>query len=130
MGCEGNYKKEYVPMFNDPEIWNGHSTIIKELMEQCEAVPDAIVCAVGGGGLLMGVFEGLRKAGWSERTKVVAAQSENCALFEAAKQNGFSPKSSKCVSPEGVDLGLRSMPREVVQRAKGFESFNSVKSLV
>jgi len=128
--CKASTKMQYVNMFNDPLIWNGHSTIITELEEQCDSPPDAIVCAVGGGGLLMGVFAGLYKNRWSRRTKVIAAQSENCALLEAAKQNSFKPAIKKCVSPNGVDLGYRSMPLAVTQMAQKFETFNPVKSLL
>lgn len=128
--CSGSDTLQYVNMYNDPLIWNGHSSILTELEEQCDSPPDAIVCAVGGGGLLMGVFGGLYKNRWSRQTKVIAVQSENCALLEAARRNGFKPAIKHCVSPDGVDLGYRSMPLTVTQMAEKFESFNPVKSLV
>jgi len=128
--CSESSKIQYVNMFNDRIIWNGHSSIITELAEQCDSPPDAIICAVGGGGLLMGVFAGLYQNRWSRRTKVIAVQSENCALFEATRRNSFKPAIKKCVSPNGVDLGYRSMPREVAEMAEKFESFNPVKSMV
>jgi len=128
--CDQSPQMEYVNTFDDPIIWNGYSTIITELEEQCDSPPDAIVCALGGGQLLMGVFGGLYKNRWSRRTKVIAAQSENYALLEAAKKNSYEPAIKKCVSPEGVDLGHRSVPRAVTEMVLKFESFNPVKSLV
>ena len=55
----------YVPPFDDPLIWDGHSSIIEELYHQMPSVvPDAVVLSVGGGGLLAGVKLGLQKMGW------------------------------------------------------------------
>lgn len=51
----------YVHPFDDPELWAGHAGLVREIKEQwphAEAPPDAVVCVVGGGGLLMGVVQG------------------------------------------------------------------------
>lgn len=55
----------YVPPFNHPDVWAGAATLIDELTTQAPAdVPiDAIVCSVGGGGLLNGVMQGLEHHG-------------------------------------------------------------------
>ncbi|KAI0533457.1 tryptophan synthase beta subunit-like PLP-dependent enzyme [Xylaria digitata] len=58
----------YVPPFDDPLIWDGNATLVDELaaleakgfFEDGGAV-DAIVCNVGGGGLLNGVMEGIER---------------------------------------------------------------------
>ncbi|KAI0490876.1 tryptophan synthase beta subunit-like PLP-dependent enzyme [Xylaria cf. heliscus] len=61
----------YVPPFDDPRIWDGHATLVDELAA-LEATGffspgtgsgsvDAIVCNVGGGGLLNGVMEGIER---------------------------------------------------------------------
>lgn len=52
----------YISPFNDPLIWEGHATVITEL----EMKPDLVVCSVGGGGLFLGVIEGLKQKGWSD----------------------------------------------------------------
>ena len=49
----------YVSPFDHPLIWEGHSTIIKELKSQLYEKPSAIVVSVGGGGLLCGILQGL-----------------------------------------------------------------------
>lgn len=92
--------------------------------------PDCIVCAVGGGGLLMGVLMGLYQVGWTSTTKIVAAQSENCALLDAAIQNGYQPVATKCISSEGVDLGHRALSGEVAKTVEKFKSFNPIKSML
>ncbi|KAF2969666.1 hypothetical protein GQX73_g3894 [Xylaria multiplex] len=59
----------YVPPFDNPLIWEGNSTLVDEIAaleakgffgEDGGAV-DAIVCNVGGGGLLNGVMEGIER---------------------------------------------------------------------
>ena len=49
----------YIPPYDHPLLWNGHSTLIDELVEACPVRPAAIVASVGGGGLLCGIYEGL-----------------------------------------------------------------------
>ncbi|RDL41183.1 Tryptophan synthase beta subunit-like PLP-dependent enzyme [Venustampulla echinocandica] len=54
----------YVPPFDHPDIWAGNGTIVDEVEEQMQDVPggyDALVCSVGGGGLLAGLVEGLER---------------------------------------------------------------------
>lgn len=55
----------YVPPFNHPDVWSGAATLIDELTTQTPTdIPiDAIVCSVGGGGLLNGVMQGLEHHG-------------------------------------------------------------------
>lgn len=68
----------YVPPFDHPLLWEGHASLVDELAEQCERAPDAIVLALGGGGLLLGVLRGLRRHGWN-RTRVIAVEPEGAA---------------------------------------------------
>ncbi len=52
----------YVPPFDHKDVWDGAATIIEELKEK----PDAVVCSVGGGGLLCGLQLGLERRGWED----------------------------------------------------------------
>lgn len=52
--------------FDDPEIWLGHSTIIRECSEIMKEKPSAVICTVGGGGLMCGILEGLHHNGWQD----------------------------------------------------------------
>jgi L-serine/L-threonine ammonia-lyase len=46
--------------FDEPLLWDGHATMIDEVA--CAGFrPDAVIVSVGGGGLLCGVVEGLRR---------------------------------------------------------------------
>lgn len=57
----------YVPPFDDPRIWDGAGTMVEEIARQMPAgvgdgfPADAILCSVGGGGLLNGIVAGLEK---------------------------------------------------------------------
>lgn len=55
----------YIPPFDHPLIWSGHSTMIDEIVSQAIR-PDAVVVAVGGGGLASGVLEGMHRHGWND----------------------------------------------------------------
>ncbi|XP_076843894.1 serine dehydratase-like [Brachyhypopomus gauderio] len=56
----------FVPPFDHPLVWKGHSTIVHELKASLPAKPGAVVLSVGGGGLFCGVMEGLDEVGWGD----------------------------------------------------------------
>lgn len=53
----------FIHPFDDPLLWEGHASMIVEVA-RAGVRPDAVVLAVGGGGLLAGVVAGLRRQGW------------------------------------------------------------------
>ncbi|KJE96933.1 pyridoxal-5'-phosphate-dependent protein beta subunit [Capsaspora owczarzaki ATCC 30864] len=53
----------YIPPFDHPDLWEGTSTLVDELFRQLPEKPAVIAVAVGGGGLLAGVVEGLHRVG-------------------------------------------------------------------
>ncbi|MBD8532562.1 MULTISPECIES: pyridoxal-phosphate dependent enzyme [unclassified Massilia] len=53
----------FIHPFDDPLLWEGHASMIDEVA-RTGVRPDAVVLAVGGGGLLAGVVAGLRRQGW------------------------------------------------------------------
>ena len=54
----------FIHPFDDPLLWEGHAGMIDEVA-QAGLRPDAVVLAVGGGGLLSGVVAGLRRQAWN-----------------------------------------------------------------
>ncbi len=72
----------YVHPFQHPLLWEGHSTMIDECAREMEE-PDAVVLAVGGGGLLKGVALGMERVGWNNAT-IVACETEGAASYKAA----------------------------------------------
>ncbi|WP_329003049.1 pyridoxal-phosphate dependent enzyme [Kribbella sp. NBC_00709] len=52
----------YVPPYNDPDVVAGQGTVAVEILEQLAGEPlDAVVVAVGGGGLISGIASVLKK---------------------------------------------------------------------
>ncbi|CAK9010640.1 L-serine dehydratase (SDH) (L-serine deaminase) [Durusdinium trenchii] len=75
--AENPAKCGYAPPFDHPLLWEGHSSLVDELVEQWphQEPPDAIAVSVGGGGLLAGVLGGLAQHGWDASTRVLAAET-------------------------------------------------------
>jgi L-serine/L-threonine ammonia-lyase len=72
--------------FDDPLLWPGHATMIDEAARQ-GTKPDVVVLSVGGGGLLCGVVEGLRRNDWGD-VPIVAVETEGAASLHAAIEAG------------------------------------------
>lgn len=71
--------------FDDPLLWEGHASLIAEVA-QMGVQADAVLLAVGGGGLLSGVAQGLREQGW-DKTTIIAVETEGTAsLGESVRQ--------------------------------------------
>lgn len=67
-------RRVMVPAYDDPILWQGHSSIIHEITRQLPpgTRPDAIFCSVGGGGLSAGIMKGCKSVGWDN------GQNLNC----------------------------------------------------
>lgn len=70
--------KVYVPPFDHPDIWEGASSLVPEMEAQMQQFGgyDGVVCSVGGGGLLIGIAEGIAQSGLSSRRQVLAVETE------------------------------------------------------
>lgn len=73
-----------MPSSDHEDIWQGHSSIIYELKAQLQDnIPAAIICPVGGGGLLNGVITGLQEVDWKE-VPVIAVETHGSNSFQAS----------------------------------------------
>jgi len=83
----------FIHPFDDPFLWDGHATMIDEVAQEAARIgldrPDAVVLAVGGGGLMCGVVEGLRRVGWNE-VPVVAVETQGADAFARSVTAGES----------------------------------------
>jgi len=68
--------------YDQSEVVAGQGTAAKEILEQVPDV-DAILVAVGGGGLIGGIASWCR-----DDVKVIAAEPESCSSFHAARHAG------------------------------------------
>ncbi|XP_061866247.1 serine dehydratase-like [Colius striatus] len=73
--------------FDHPLVWQGHASLVQELKDSLETKPDAVVLAVGGGGLLSGVVAGLQQVGWQD-VPIVAVETWGAHSFQAALAAG------------------------------------------
>eukprot|EP00601_Ochromonadales_sp_CCMP2298_P001550 CAMPEP_0173174254 /NCGR_PEP_ID=MMETSP1141-20130122/3259_1 /TAXON_ID=483371 /ORGANISM="non described non described, Strain CCMP2298" /LENGTH=323 /DNA_ID=CAMNT_0014096375 /DNA_START=258 /DNA_END=1229 /DNA_ORIENTATION=+ len=97
----------YIPPYDDPRIWDGHSTIVDELAE-AGVVPDKIVLSVGGGGLLCGIQRGILRHGWQDKTHILAAETVGTASFAKAHRAG-KPEVLTAITSMATSLGALSV---------------------
>ena len=76
----------FVHPFDHPLLWQGHSSLIDEVV-QCGIKPSVVVLSVGGGGLLCGAVEGMQRVGWHD-VPVLAMETEGAESFAAARAAG------------------------------------------
>jgi L-serine/L-threonine ammonia-lyase len=101
----------YIHPFDDPRIWAGHAPLIHEIAET-GVKPGVVVVAVGGGGLLCGVLDGMHQVGWAD-VPVVAVETKGAASLAAAVQAG------RLVTLDRIDsiattLGARTVAAEAL----------------
>lgn len=79
----------YVPPFDHQHLWDGASTIVTELREQMDMPMDAIVCSVGGGGMVNGVMQAVETLPWSgHKPKVLAVETDGADSLNASVRAG------------------------------------------
>lgn len=99
--CQKDQNAKYIPAFDDPLIWEGHSFMIDEIVRQFQEnpetkdiIPDALITCVGGGGLLRGMQLGLQRNNWL-KTKIFAVETKGAASFAALKKHGKGSRLEK-----------------------------------
>lgn len=113
----------HVHPFDDPLLWDGHATLIDEVVRAGVAF-DAVVTSVGGGGLLAGIVEGLRRNGLHE-VPVIAVETEGAASYAAALAAG-APVTLPAITSIATSLGAR----RVMDHALALASEHPITSLV
>jgi L-serine/L-threonine ammonia-lyase len=101
--------------FDHPDIWEGHSSLVTEVAE-AGLRPARVVVAVGGGGLLCGVLQGMQAVGWSD-VPVLAVETEGAASFAAALRAG-EPVTLPSLTSLALTLGARRVCDGVVEHAQ------------
>jgi L-serine/L-threonine ammonia-lyase len=94
----------FIHPFDDPLLWEGHATLIDEVVQAGER-PDAVVLSVGGGGLLCGIYEGLRRNGL-EHVPIIAAETQGADSLAQSIAAG-SPVELESISSIATSLGAK-----------------------
>ncbi|MCB6183932.1 pyridoxal-phosphate dependent enzyme [Leeia sp. TBRC 13508] len=76
----------FIHPFDDPLLWEGHASMIDEVAKS-GLTPDAVVLAVGGGGLLAGVAEGMQRNDWAN-VPIIAVETVGAGSLNAAISAG------------------------------------------
>lgn len=76
----------FVHPFDDPVMWSGHASVIDEVASK-QVNFDSVILSVGGGGLLSGVVEGLRRNGL-DHVPVLAIETEGADSLARSVQAG------------------------------------------
>lgn len=105
----------YVHPFDDPLLWEGHATLIDEVVREGVAF-DVVVTSVGGGGLLAGIVEGLRRNDLAH-VPVIAVETEGAASYAAALAAG-APVTLPAITSIATSLGARRVMPRVVDLAR------------
>ncbi|MGD0493090.1 MAG: pyridoxal-phosphate dependent enzyme [Steroidobacteraceae bacterium] len=113
----------FIHPFDDPLLWRGHAGMIDEVT-RAGVRPDAVVLSVGGGGLLCGVVEGLRRNGM-DNVPVVAVETAGADSFAQSLAAGHRIALDRITSI-ATSLGAR----QVCEQAFRWASVHPVKSAV
>lgn len=118
-----NPQDAFIHPFDDPLLWQGHATVIEEVLA-AGYLPDAVVVAVGGGGLLCGVVSGLQRNGLSDipvfavetigAASLAASLSAECLISLPAITSIASSLGAKQVCEHAFEL-CRKHPVKSVQ---------------
>lgn len=109
----------YVSPYDDVLLWDGHSTVVDEIFEQIpeDQAVSAVIASVGGGGLICGILDGLKKHDKAKNILVIAAETEGASSFDKGWQAG------RAVSLESIDsvatsLGALQVTEEAIRKGK------------
>lgn len=98
----------FIPPFDHPLIWQGHASMVDEVVTQAEK-PGAIVLSVGGGGLACGILQGLQRHGWHD-VPLFTVETVGAASFAA------SVKANKVVTLSEINTVAGTLAAKCVTR--------------
>lgn len=143
----------YVPPFDHHNIWRGAGTLVDEMIKQLpprdnvddktDPYPsfpaDAIVCSVGGGGLLNGIIEGLERhlpayqpttlPKKAKKVRILAAETAGAdSLAHSLRMGSLQPIPA--VTSQAITLGALCVAQQTLKNAQSPPSGVEVTSIV
>ncbi len=109
--------------FDDPLLWQGHSTMVDEIVAS-GVKPAVIVLSVGGGGLLCGVIQGLHRHGWTD-VPVMAVETVGADTLAQSLAAG-----DRVVLPRITSIATTLGASQVCEQAFTYTQHHPVTSLV
>jgi len=115
----------YIHPFDDSNIWEGHASVIDEILN-AGLIPDVVVLSVGGGGLLCGVVEGLKRNN-CKNVPILAVETKGADSFSTAclakKHIGIDNITSIATS-----LGAKKVAKRAFQLPSEHQIINHIVS--
>jgi L-serine/L-threonine ammonia-lyase len=115
----------YVHPFDDPLVWEGHASLVDEVVA-AGLSPDVVVLSVGGGGLLCGVAQGLTRAGLTG-VRIVTSETAGADSFHRALRAGDVVELER-IESVATTLGAKKVARESLEVARRFHVTSEVVS--
>ncbi|KND04430.1 uncharacterized protein SPPG_00159 [Spizellomyces punctatus DAOM BR117] len=133
VACQEAGSALLVHPFEGDDLVDGHSTLVAEIAVQLPPgiVPDVVVCAVGGGGLLSGILKGLKSIyhGKCRLPVVVGAETEGARSFALAVAMGYPLRLPGGITSIAKSLGALQVSDRVMELRDTYGA-PSVRSLV
>jgi L-serine/L-threonine ammonia-lyase len=122
----------YVPPFDHEDVWTGNQTVFEEIAKQMNdqgnGSADVMACSVGGGGLLIGMLQGMAAAGWWD-TQVLAVETKGAdSLSESLKMGELVALPG--ISSQATSLGAVKVAERAFELAQMHEATGRVRSVV
>lgn len=105
----------YVHPFDHPLLWEGHASLVDEVVAAGLEF-DAIVTAVGGGGLFCGIVEGLRRHGL-DHVPVIAVETRGADSLHASLAAG-QHLTLPAITSIATSLGARKVAARALELAR------------
>lgn len=121
----GSIEPIYVHPFDNPEIWEGHSTMIDEIIESLKTQNvsinkvKGIVCSVGGGGLYNGIVQGLERYNLASKIPIVGVETEGSHVFNTSLKFGRPVQFDKITSI-ATSLGTANISDQTFKLAQKY----------
>ncbi len=109
--------------FDDPLIWQGHASLVDEVVRS-GVKPDVLVLSVGGGGLLCGVVEGLHRHGWID-VPILAVETRGADSLAQSVRAGHRVELD-AITSLATSLGAR----QVCEQAFDWSTRRPIRSIV
>ena len=128
-----NVEPIYVHPFDNPDIWEGHASMVDEIVEDFKnkMIPlnkiKAIVCSVGGGGLYNGIIQGLEKYNLADKIPIVGVETKGCHVFNTSLRMN-KVVSFKKITSIATSLGTADISTEAFKYAKRYGTKSVVLS--
>jgi L-serine/L-threonine ammonia-lyase len=113
----------FVHPFDDPLLWQGHSTLIDEVAAAA-VKPDAVVLSVGGGGLLCGVLQGMHRHGWGD-VPLIAVETVGADSYFQSIRAG-----RRVELPQITSIATSLGARQVCAQAFDWSGRHEIRSIV